>query len=113
MNTTMEANTDKEKIAQLEARIVWLENKLWMACENIYKIGYEMDGGRTVERFGVDATAARHIVEAIGPWQRTNIQSVPNAQLLPAPTIKHQRPASTAVVNKPVTWSKELRGGWL
>lgn len=110
----MEANTDKEKIAQLEARIVWLENKLWMACENIYKIGYEMDGNRTVERFGVDATAARNIVHAIGPWHRTTVESVPNAQLLPAPTIQHhQRTVSQPALSKPVTWSKELRGGWL
>ena len=110
----MNDTTHQDKITALEARVHWLEQRLYLACDNLNKLGYEYDGpGKVVERFGVDANAARRILEAIGPWQRTNFDSIQPAIQLPAPTIKQQAQQKDSHMFKPVVWSKDLRGGWL
>ena len=107
----MDDTTQQDKITKLEARVHWLENKLWYACNSLYRLGYEQDGKQMVERFGVDANAARRVLNEIGSWERTNLDNV-QAITPPPPTINQQRPQQPPL-NKPVTWSKELRGGWL
>ena len=108
----MSDTTQQDKITALEARGHWLEQRLWLACDSLNKLGYERDGQQMVERFGVDASAARRILEAIGPWQRTNFDNVQAIQL-PPPTIKQQRPAPDAHMNKKVVWSKDPSFRWL
>ena len=107
----MDDTTQQDKITKLEARVHWLEQKLYLACDNLAKLGYERDGQMTVERFGVDASAARRILDAIGPWQRTNLDNIPAIQL-PPPTIKQTVQQKDSHMFKKVEWSKDLRGGW-
>ena len=84
----------------------WLEQKLYIACDSLYRLGYEKDGQHTVDRFGVDANAARRVLEAIGDWKRTNLTNVQAIQL-PPPTVQQQRPGPDAHMNKKVMWSKD------
>ena len=96
---------EQDKITQLEARVHWLEQRLYLACDGLHKLGYEKDGpSRVVERFGVEANAARRVLEAIGQWQRTNFDNVQAIQL-PPPTIKDVQRTSPPL-SKPVVWSK-------
>ena len=109
----MSDTTQQDKVTALEARVHWLEQRLYLACDSFHKLGYEKDGpNRTIERFGVDASAARRVLEAIGPWQRTNLNNVQAIQL-PPPTIKQQEQRRDSHMHKTVVWSKDLRGGWL
>ena len=109
----MNDTTHQDKITALEARVHWLEQRLYLACDNLNKLGYEYDGpNRVVERFGVDASAARRILEAIGPWQRTNFDNVQAIQL-PVPNVQQQRPGADAHMNKKVVWSKDPSFRWL
>ena len=102
----MNDTTHQDKITALEARVHWLEQKLYLACDSFYKLGYEKDGQSTVDRFGVDANAARRVLEAIGPWQRTNLDNIQAIQL-PPPTVQQQRASGDAHMNKKVVWSKD------
>lgn len=109
----MSDTTQQDKITALEARVHWLEQRLYLACDSFYKLGYEQDGpNRMTERFGVDASAARRVLEAIGPWQRTNFDNVQAIQL-PPPTVQQQRPSADAHMNKKVVWSKDPSFRWL
>lgn len=104
----MDNTTHQDKITALEARVHWLEQRLYLACDSFHKLGYEKDGpNATVERFGVDASAARRVLEAIGPWQRTNFDSIAPAVQLPPPTIKDVQRQSP-LLSKPVVWTKHL-----
>ena len=103
----MDDTTTPDKITSLEARVHWLEQRLWLACDSLYKLGYERDGpNRMTERFGVDANAARRVLEAIGPWQRTNFDNVQAIQL-PPPNVQSTLRATPPLTQK-VTWTKHL-----
>lgn len=104
----MDDKTQQDKITALEARVHWLEQRLYLACDNLHKLGYEKDGpNRFTERFGVDASAARRVLEAIGPWQRTDFDNIAPAIQLPPPTIK-EAVRQAPPLSKPVVWSKAL-----
>ena len=104
----MNDTTQQDKITALEARVHWLEQRLYLACDSFHKLGYEQDGpNRVTERFGVDASAARRVLEVIGPWQRTNFDNIQPAVQLPPPTIKDVQRQS-APLSKPVVWTKHL-----
>ena len=103
--TNTSADRDKAIIDQLQRRVGWLEDRLWYACEHLYKIGYEKDGATFVERFGVDANAARTILNQIGKWQRTSFSN-PTAQQLPPRTAQPPKRVD-AGQPKQVLWSKD------
>jgi len=103
----MNDTTTPDKITQLEARVHWLEQKLYLACDNLHKLGFEKDGpNKTIERFGVEANACRRILDAIGPWQRTNFDSIQALQL-PVPNIREQQQRKDAHMFNKVEWSKD------
>ena len=104
----MNDTTQQDKITALEARVHWLEQRLYLACDSFHRLGYEQDGpSRFTERFGIEASAARRVLEAIGPWQRTNFDSIAPAVQLPPPTIKDVQRQSPPL-SKPVVWTKHL-----
>ena len=103
----MDDTTLQDKITKLEARVHWLEQRLYFACDNLHKLGFEQDGpNRVTERFGVDANAARRVLEAIGPWQRTNFDNIQAVQL-PPPTLQQQQTQQPELFKK-VVWTKHL-----
>jgi len=103
----MDDTTQQDKLTVLEARVHWLEQKLYLACDSLHKLGYEKDGpNRTIERFGVEANAARRVLEAIGPWQRTNFDNIQPIQL-PPPTIQQHRTQQPELFKK-VVWTSHL-----
>ena len=103
----MDDTTQQDKLTVLEARVHWLEQRLYLACDSLHKLGFEKDGpNRFVERFGVDANAARRVLEAIGPWQRTNFDNIQAIQL-PPPTIQQQQTQQPELFKK-VVWTKHL-----
>lgn len=103
----MDDTTHQDKITALEARVHWLEQRLWLACEGLQKLGYEYDGpGKLIERFGVDANACRRMLEAIGPWQRTDLTNIQAVQL-PPPVVQPQQPRRDSHMFKKVEWSRD------
>ena len=96
----------EDKVTSLEARVSYLEDKLYVACEGLHRIGFERDGNQYVDRWGVDASAARTILRQIGNWNRTISLANPAAALLSPPTIQQQQVQSRPLSN-PVTWSKD------
>ena len=94
-----------EEIKQLKDRVCFLEDRLYIACEGLFRIGNERDGKVYTERYGIDAAAARTVLRTIGQWQRTLSNQNPAAAVLQppiAPEAKKDRP-----LFKKVEWSKD------
>ena len=94
-----------EEIKQLKDRICFLEDRLYIACEGLYRIGNERDGKIYTERYGVDAAAARTILRTIGQWQRTLSNQNPAAAVLHPPSVPEER--KSPPLFKKVEWSKD------
>ena len=94
-----------EEIKQLKDRICFLEDRLYIACEGLYRIGNERDGKMYVERYGVDAAAARTILRTIGQWQRSLSNQNPAAAVLQPPLVSEER--KSPPLFKKVEWSKD------
>ncbi len=101
----VETSNQSEEIKRLQDRICFLEDRLYIACEGLFRIGNERDGKVYTERYGVDAAAARTILSTVGQWQRTFSAQNPAAAQLQPPAVLNARKEQPLF--KKVEWSKD------